>query len=87
MASRQDHALVVVTVRHHRAVDAAPAHQHKVTGGQLIALTLHGVAGPARQQQDDLMKGVVVVFDVAGVVVGQIKQPERLVQIAPLFIL
>ena len=33
------------------------------------------------------MKGVVVVFDVAGVVVGQIKQPERLVQIAPLFIL
>ena len=68
-------------------MDTAPAHQHVIPRLQGIPLALDGVACPPRQQNDDLMKGVVMIGDLLMIPIGQMKQPERLVEIAALFIL
>ena len=82
----QDHPLIEVAPLHHGPVDAAPAHQHIVSRLQGVPLALDGVSGPPRQQHDDLVKAVIVIGDLLVPVVRQMEQPERLVQIAPLFI-
>ena len=83
----QDHPLVVVPRRHHRPVDAAAPHQHEVAGAQLIPFALHGVARLSRQQDNDLMKGVVVIFNVFAPPICQMEQAKRLLQVASLLIL
>ena len=83
----QDHPLVVVPRRHHRPVDAAAPHQHEVAGIQLIPFALHGIARLSRQQDNNLMKGVVVIFNVFAPSICQMEQAKRLLQVASLLIL
>ena len=81
------HPLVEVAVGHLRAVDAAPAHQYAVAALQVVVLALHGVIRPAGQQENNLMKGMIVKRKGLPGVVRQVEKAEILVEIAPLFIL
>ena len=83
----QNSPLVKIPPRHNGPVDAAPSHQHIVPRLQHVPLALDGVVRPPRQQQNDLVKGVVVIGDLLMVGVRQMEQPERLVQIPSLLIL
>ena len=83
----QDHPLIEGVLFHLRPVDAAPPHQHEVPRRQVVPFAFDGVARLARQQNDDLVKRMIVVFNAFPLSVRQMKQPERLFQIAPRLIL
>ena len=68
-------------------MNAAASYQHEVPGAQIVPLALDSVARLPCQQNDDLMKRMIVVFDVLPPSVRQMKQPERLPQIAPHLVL
>ena len=82
----EDGALIKIAAGHDGTVNAAAAHQHIIAGTQRIALALDGVIRPAGQQKNDLMKGMVMIRHLLMPVVRQMKQAERLAQVAALFI-
>ena len=65
-------------------VDHVVLHQQHVPGAEKIGHALHHIGNLAAQQQDQLVKFVVVVVQLWRAAVLQVKQAEALVKIAPL---
>ena len=82
----EDGPLIKIAAGHDGTVNAAAAHQHIIAGTQRIALALDGIVRTACQQENDFMKGMVMVGHLLMPVVRQMKQAERLAQVAALFI-
>ncbi len=70
-----------------RAVDAAAADHDEVTRRELVPLALDAVPRSPREQEDDLVKRVVVVGNLRPIAVGEVEEAEILPQIPPLFVL
>ena len=65
-------------------VDQVVAHQQHVPGPEEVGDALHHVGDLSPQQQDQFVKGVVVVVHRLGPAVLQVEQAEVLLQISPL---
>ena len=83
----EDHPLVEVALPQLRAVDAAAADHDEVTRRELVPLALDAVPRSPREQEDDLVKRVVVVGNLRPIAVGEVEEAEILPQIPPLFVL
>ena len=62
---------------------AAAAHEYDVAGNELVMPSLHRVAAGAGQQEDQLVKLMIMIADRGAAVVLQVEQPEILGQISP----
>ena len=69
-----------------RAVDAAAADEDDVSRLQQITLTVHAVAAAAGDKQQKLAKLVIMIIHPCALLGMQMKQPEILQQISPLFV-
>ena len=68
-------------------MDAAAADHDEVTRRELVPLALDAVPRSPREQEDDLVKRVVVVGNLRPIAVGEVEEAEILPQIPPLFVL